>query len=293
MTAQSQSFDRKAKLRKTQGAVFYVIFMGAVLVGIVGLVTLLVQILIQGVPWLSLHLLTDYPSRHPEQAGLKAAILGTIWIMGLTAAFTIPIGVSAAVYLEEYAPKNWLTTMLEINISNLAGVPSIVYGLLGLGLFVQLMALGKTVIAGAMTLTLLVLPIVILASREAIRAVPNTYREAAYALGADQWQVIKSVVLPAASPGILTGTILAMSRAIGEAAPIVVISGLVYLTFVPSGPLDRFTALPLQIFNWASRPQEDFRDLAAAGIIVLLVVLLTMNAVSIVLRNRFQTRSEE
>ena len=293
MAAQSQSFDRKARLRKTQGAVFYIIFLGAVLVGIVGLVTLLAQVLIQGVPWLSLHLLTDYPSRHPEQAGLKAAIFGTIWIMGLTAAFTIPIGVSAAVYLEEYAPKNWLTTVLEINISNLAGVPSIVYGLLGLGLFVQLMALGKTVIAGAMTLTLLVLPIVILASREAIRAVPNTYREAAYALGADQWQVIRSVVLPAASPGILTGTILAMSRAIGEAAPIVVISGLVYLTFVPSGPLDRFTALPLQIFNWASRPQEDFRDLAAAGIIVLLVVLLSMNAVSIVLRNRFQTRSEE
>ncbi len=293
MTAKTQTFDRKAKFRKTQGAIFYVVFLGAVLVGIVGLVTLLVQVLIQGVPWLSLHLLTDYPSRHPEQAGLKAAIFGTLWIMGLTAALTIPIGVSAAVYLEEYAPKNWLTSVLEVNISNLAGVPSIVYGLLGLGLFVQLMALGKTVIAGAMTLTLLVLPIVILASREAIRAVPGTYREAAYALGADQWQVIKSVVLPAASPGILTGTILAMSRAIGEAAPIVVISGLVYLTFVPANPLDRFTALPLQIFNWASRPQEDFRELAAAGIIVLLVVLLSMNAVSIVLRNRFQTRSEE
>ena len=293
MTTKTQPFDRKAKLRKTQGAIFYVIFLGAVLVGIVGLITLLVQVLIQGVPWLSLHLLTDYPSRHPEQAGLKAAIFGTIWIMGLTAALTIPIGVSAAVYLEEYAPKNWLTSLLEVNISNLAGVPSIVYGLLGLGLFVQLMALGKTVIAGAMTLTLLVLPIVILASREAIRAVPGTYREAAYALGADQWQVIRSVVLPAASPGILTGTILAMSRAIGEAAPIVVISGLVYLTFVPANPLDRFTALPLQIFNWASRPQEDFRELAAAGIIVLLVVLLSMNAVSIVLRNRFQTRSEE
>ena len=205
MTANMQTFDRKAKFRKTQGAIFYVIFLGAVLVGIVGMITLLVQILIQGVPWLSLHLLTDYPSRHPEQAGLKAAIFGTLWIMGLTAALTIPIGVSAAVYLEEYAPKNWLTSVLEVNISNLAGVPSIVYGLLGLGLFVQLMALGKTVIAGAMTLTLLVLPIVILASREAIRAVPSTYREAAYALGADQWQVIKSVVLPAASPGILTG----------------------------------------------------------------------------------------
>ncbi len=293
MEAQHPGFERKAAFRKMQGAVIYVVFLGCVLVGIVGLVTLLVQVLVEGVPWLSVHLLTDYPSRHPEQAGLRAAIFGTVWIMGLTAAFTVPIGVGAAVYLEEYAPKNWLTGILEVNISNLAGVPSIVYGLLGLGLFVQLMSLGKTVIAGAMTLTLLVLPIVILASREAIRAVPNTYREAAYGLGADKWQVVKGVVLPSAFPGILTGTILAMSRAIGEAAPIVVISGLVYLTFVPASPLDRFTALPLQIFNWASRPQDDFRSLAAAGIIVLLAILLSMNAVSIVLRNRYQTRSEE
>ena len=293
METQHPGFERKAAFRKTQGAVIYVVFLGCVLVGIAGLVTLLVQVLVEGVPWLSVHLLTDYPSRHPEQAGLRAAIFGTVWIMGLTAAFTVPIGVGAAVYLEEYAPKNWLTGILEVNISNLAGVPSIVYGLLGLGLFVQLMSLGKTVIAGAMTLTLLVLPIVILASREAIRAVPNTYREAAYGLGADKWQVVKGVVLPSAFPGILTGTILAMSRAIGEAAPIVVISGLVYLTFVPTSPLDRFTALPLQIFNWASRPQDDFRSLAAAGIIVLLAVLLSMNAVSIVLRNRYQTRSEE
>ncbi len=293
MAAPPHTFDRKARFRRAQGVVFYFLFLGAVLVGIVGLVTLLVQILLQGVPWLSWHLLTDYPSRHPEQAGLRAAIFGTVWIMGLTAVLAVPIGVGAAVYLEEYAPRNWFTRILEINISNLAGVPSIVYGLLGLGLFVQIMSLGKTVLAGAMTLTLLVLPIVILASREAVRAVPSTYREAAYALGADQWQVVKGVVLPASAPGILTGTILAMSRAIGEAAPIVVISGLVYLTFVPASPLDRFTALPLQIFNWAARPQEGFRDLAAAGIIVLLVVLLSMNAVSILLRNRYQTKSEE
>ena len=218
-------FDRKPSFRKTQAAVLYVVFLGCVLVGIAGLVTLLAQVLAEGVPWLSWRLLTDYPSRHPEQAGLRAAIFGTVWIMGLTAAFTVPIGVGAAVYLEEYAPRNWLTSVLEVNISNLAGVPSVVYGLLGLALFVQIMALGKTVIAGALTLTLLVLPIVILASREAIRAVPDTYREAAYGLGADKWQVVKGVVLPCAFPGILTGTILAMSRAIGEAAPIVVISG--------------------------------------------------------------------
>ena len=293
MQTEPQVFQRKPALRKTQGAIFYMLFLACVLVGIIGLVTLLAQVLVEGLPWLSWHLLTDYPSRHPEEAGLKAAIWGTVWIMGLTASFTVPIGVGAAVYLEEYAPKSWITRVLEVNISNLAGVPSVVYGLLGLGLFVQLMSLGKTVIAGAMTLTLLVLPIVILASREAIRAVPNTYREAAYGLGADKWQVVKGVVLPSAFPGILTGTILAMSRAIGEAAPIVVISGLVYLTFVPATPMDRFTALPLQIFNWASRPQDDFRSLAAAGIIVLLVVLLSMNAVSIALRNRYQSRAEE
>jgi phosphate transport system permease protein len=214
-------------------------------------------------------------------------------MMGLTALFTVPIGVGAAIHLEEYAPKNWLTNIIEINISNLAGVPSIVYGLLGLALFVQWMSLGRTVLAGALTMTLLVLPIVILASREAIRAVPNTYRYAAYALGATRWQVIKGVVLPSAIPGILTGTILAMSRAIGEAAPVIAISALVYLTFIPGHPLDRFTVLPIQIFNWASRPQDDFRGLAAAGILVLLIILLTMNAAAIYLRDRFQVKSEE
>ena len=293
MQARAKGFNRRPMFRRTLGAAFYFVFLGTVLVGIVGLITLLAQILVEGVPWLSLHLLTDYPSRHPEQAGLKSAIFGTVWIMGLTAGITIPVGVGAAVYLEEYAPENRLTRVLEVNISNLAGVPSIVYGLLGLALFVQLMSLGRSLLAGAMTLSLLVLPIIILVSREAIRAVPRTYREAAYALGADQWQVVKGVVLPAASPGILTGTILAMSRAIGEAAPVIAISALVFLTFVPASPLDRFTVLPIQIFNWISRPQDEFRGLAAAGIIVLLAILLSMNAVAIVLRNRYQTRSEE
>ena len=279
--------------RKLVGTAAYMLFLMAVMVGIVGLITLLVQVLVEGLPWLSPHFLTSYSSRHPEEAGIKAAMVGTIWLMGLTAAFTIPVGVGAAIYLEEYAPVNRLTRLIEINIANLAGVPSIVYGLLGLALFVQAMSMGRSLLAGALTLSLLVLPIVILSSREAIKAVPYTYREAAYGLGATQWEVVRRVILPAALPGILTGTILAMSRAIGEAAPVIAISALVYLTFVPVDPLDRFTVLPIQIFNWMSRPQEDFRGLAAAGIIVLLVILLSMNSVAAFVRNRYQSRSEE
>ena len=288
----SNRFKPRLARRKTVGGVFYVVFLAAVMVGVIGLVVLLVQTAVEGIPWLDLGFLTNYMSRKPELAGVKAAIMGTLMTIVFTAIFTVPIGVGAAIYLEEYAPKNRLTQIIEVNISNLAGVPSVVYGLLGLGVFVQLMSLGKVVLAGALTLTLLVLPIVILASREAIRAVPNEYRLGAFALGADQWQVIKGTVLPSALPGILTGTILALSRAVGEAAPILVISGLVYVTFVP-GPMDRFTVLPLQIFTWVGRPQEEFRALAAAGIIVLLVILLSMNAVAVLVRNKYQTRSED
>ncbi len=275
------------------GKVSYIVFLLSVFVGIVGLVLLLFEVFTKGIPWVSWHFITDYPSRHPDEAGLFSALMGTVWLMGMTAVFTVPVGVGAAIYLEEYAPKNWLTKVIEINVANLAGVPSIVYGLLGLALFVYWMHLGRSIIAGALTLSLLVLPIVILASREAIRAVPNAYREAAYAMGADQWQVIKGVVLPSAIPGILTGTILAMSRAIGEAAPVIAISALVYLTFIPTHPMERFTVLPIQIFNWVARPQEEFRGLAAAGIIVLLVILLTMNAIAVFVRNKYQVRSEE
>ena len=275
------------------GKVSYIVFLLSVFVGIVGLVLLLFEVFTKGIPWVSWHFITDYPSRHPDEAGLFSALMGTVWLMGMTAVFTVPVGVGAAIYLEEYAPKNWLTKVIEINVANLAGVPSIVYGLLGLALFVYWMHLGRSIIAGALTLSLLVLPIVILASREAIRAVPNAYREAAYAMGADQWQVIKGVVLPSAVPGILTGTILAMSRAIGEAAPVIAISALVYLTFIPTHPMERFTVLPIQIFNWVARPQEEFRGLAAAGIIVLLVILLTMNAIAVFVRNKYQVRSEE
>ena len=283
----------RRKFRKILGAFFYTIFLLSVCVGIIGLAILLFDVLTKGIPWLSWHFITEYPSRHPEEAGLFSALMGTIWLMVLTAIFTVPVGVGAAIYLEEYAPRNFFTRFIEINVANLAGVPSIVYGLLGLALFVYLMHMGRSILAGSLTLSLLVLPIVILASRESIRAVPNSYRQAAYAMGADQWQVIKGVVLPSAVPGILTGTILAMSRAIGEAAPVIAISALVYLTFVPAHPMERFTVLPIQIFNWVSRPQEEFRGLAAAGIIVLLVILLSMNSIAVFLRNRYQIRSEE
>ena len=288
----TKNFNPRLARRKTVGGVYYAVFLAAVTVSIFSLFVLLIQTAIAGLPWLDFDFLTNYMSRKPELAGIKAAVMGTIITIVFTALFTVPVGVGAAIYLEEYAPKNRLTQIIEINISNLAGVPSVVYGLLGLGVFVQLMSLGKVVLAGALTLGLLVLPIVILASREAIRAVPNEYRLGAFALGADQWQVIKGTVLPSALPGILTGTILALSRAIGEAAPLLVISGLVYVTFVP-GPLDRFTVLPLQIFTWVGRPQEEFRSLAAAGIIVLLVILLSMNALAVLVRNKYQTRSED
>ncbi len=285
--------DPRLAVRKRIGAFAYVIFIAAIFLGLAGLTALLVRVLWEGVPWLSVHFITDYPSRFPEQAGMKSAIFGTIWIMGLTALFTIPVGVGAAVYLEEYAPKNWLTRIIEVNISNLAGVPSIVYGLLGLAVFVQILSMGRTVVAGALTMSLLVMPIVIIASREAIRSVPSTYREAAYGLGATKFQTVKDIVLPQATPGIMTGTILAMSRAIGEAAPMVAISALVFLTFIPTDPLDEFSVMPIQIYNWVSQPQAGFRGIAAAGIIILLGVLLSMNAVAIYIRNRTQKRSEE
>ena len=288
-----QVTNPKRRIRGYIEKISYVIFLLSVCVGIAGLILLLFEVFTKGIPWVSWQFITDYPSRHADEAGLFSALMGTMWLMGMTAIFTVPVVVWAAIYLEEYAPKNWLTRVIEINVANLAGVPSIVYGLLGLALFVYWMHMGRSILAGALTLSLLVLPIVILASREAIRAVPNAYREAAYAMGADQWQVIKGVVLPSAVPGILTGTILAMSRAIGEAAPVIAISALVYMTFIPTHPMERFTVLPIQIFNWVARPQEDFRGLAAAGIIVLLVILLTMNAIAVFVRNKYQVRSEE
>ena len=290
MRAQDNRFRTKRKLTGTLLLSLFLLFTG---IAVIALAVLIIDTAIDGGPWLSWHLITNFPSRDPKQAGLRSALLGSIWIAALTGAICFPLGVGSAIYLHEYAPRNRLTSFINLNIFNLSGVPSILYGLLGLGLFVDLLALGRSIIAGALTMALLVLPMVIVASREALVTVPEGRRFGAYALGATQWQVVRRVVLPEAMPGILTGTVLAMSRAIGEAAPMIAISALLYITFDPTSPLDRFTVLPIQIFNWVSRPQAAFAGLAAAGIIVLLILLLTMNAAAIVLRDRYQKRVRE
>ncbi len=287
------AFRQHLRTRQLSGRFFVALFLGATLSGIFVLVVLVADVFKDSLGWLDWQFLTSYPSRKPQEAGLLSAFFGTLWLMALTALFSLPVGVGTAIYLEEYSPDNMLRRLIQTNISNLAGVPSIVYGLLGLGLFVQALAMGRSILAGALTLTLMSLPVIIIAAQEAIRSVPEVHRLGAYALGATRWQVVRNIVLPTALPGILTGTILAMSRAIGEAAPMIAISALVYLTFIPVSPLDRFTVLPIQIFNWVSRPQEDFAHLAAAGIIVLLIVLLSLNAAAILVRNRYQKRAEE
>lgn len=242
----------------------------------------------EGMSWIDWQFLTSFPSYRPELAGIKSALFGTLWLIATTAAIAIPVGIAAAVYLEEFARPNRINTFIEVNVSNLAGVPSIVYGILGLTLFVRGFGLGRTVIAGALTMSLLILPVIITASREAIRAVPGSIRQAAYALGASKWQTVSAHVLPAALPGIVTGVILSLSRAIGETAPLITIGALTYVAFVPEGLNDKFTALPIQIYNWASRPQPEYHGLAAAGIIVLLAVLLAMNATAVFIRHRSQ-----
>ncbi len=268
--------------------VFRILCAAITWMGVILICVILVHVTSKGVGWLDIQFLTDFPSRFPHKAGIKSALWGTVWLVGLTAFFSIPIGVAAALYLEEYAGKGKLGQLIEVNIANLAGVPSIVYGVLGLTVFVRWFDLGRSVLAGSLTMTLLILPIIIIASRESIRAVPKTIRLAAYALGATRWQTVRSHVLPAALPGILTGIILALSRAIGETAPLIMIGALTYIAFTPDGVMDSFTALPIQIFNWVSRPQEEFHQLAAAGIMVLLVVLFLMNAAAIYIRYRFE-----
>jgi phosphate transport system permease protein len=269
---------------------FQVVALMAMVFTIGILITLIVDVCIDGGPRLGWQFLTSFPSRKPELAGILSALVGSACLIVITAFFAFPLGVGAAIYLEEYAPKNWLSQIIEINIANLAGVPSIIYGLLGLEVFVRAMHMERSLLAGGATLALLVLPLVIISSREAIRAVPPSLREASYALGATRWKTIRHQVLPLAFPGILTGTILALSRAIGEAAPLITIGALTYIAFLPDSPFSPFTALPIQIFNWTSRPQKGFLTNAAAGIIVLLIVLLLMNAVAIWLRNRYQKK---
>ncbi len=251
------------------------------------LFTLVADVFIDALPRLNVKFITSYPSRHPEHAGILPALVGSIWIGILTALISFPLGVATAVYLEEYAPKNLLTELLEINIANLAGVPSIIYGILGLELFVRTLNLGKSVISGALILALLVLPMIVIASREAIRNVPYTIREAAYALGASKYQTVLYQVVPAAMPGILTGTILAMSRALGETAPLIMVGALTFVAFIPESIFDPFTVLPIQIFNWVSRPQREFATNAAAAIVVLLFLTFSLNFLAIYLRNRY------
>jgi phosphate transport system permease protein len=285
-----REFDPRLPLRKRLGMLFGLLSAVAIAIGLVTLGVLIADVIHDGWRALSWDFLTSYPSRRPEQAGILSALVGSFYILILVALIAFPLGVAAAIYLEEFAPQNRLTATIEINLSNLAAVPSIVYGLLGLGVFVRSFMLGRSLLAGALTLSLLVLPIIIIASREALRAVPPSIREAGLALGASQWQTVRLFVLPAAWPGILTGTILALARAIGETAPLITIGALTYVAFTPKSLFDPFTVLPIQIFNWISRPQPAFHERAAAGIIVLLAVLLLFNGLAIFLRARLQRR---
>ena len=285
-------FQRRKTRRKWLGRVFHGLCLLSVTVALGALVVLLIYLVVQGVTRIDWSFLTSFASRYPEQAGIKAAMVGSIYVVIVAGAVAFTLGVATALYLEEYAARSTFARIAKINISNLAGVPSIVYGLLGLQIFVHSLHLGKSVLAGGFTLALLILPIVIVAAGEAVRSVPPSLREGSYALGATRWQVIWHMVIPQAFPGILTGVILAVSRAIGETAPLIAMGALTFVPFTPDSPLSRFTVLPIQIFNWTSRPQAGFQEAAAAGIIVLLVILLVMNAGAVILRNRFQNKWE-
>ena len=293
--------------RKTRDRVidrsFAVVGFLTTLVGLGVLAALLIDVLLDGGSRISWQFLTSFPSRRPLEAGFLSPIIGSLWVIATMVVVAVPLGVAAAVYLEEYSKQNWLYHLLEINIANLAGVPSIIYGLLGLGLLVRWLALGRSILAGALTLALLILPMIIMATREALRSIPMSIREGAYALGATKWQVIRGQVLPAAGGGIMTGVILSVSRAIGETAPLITIGALTYIAFLPQVPiagefpyltlrglLDPFTVMPIQIFNWVSRPQKGFLVNAAAGILVLLVITLLINGVAIWLRHRQQRK---
>jgi len=254
------------------------------------LVIFIGDILIDGIQRIDWSFIINLPSRKAEKAGIYTALMGSIWILLLTTLIAFPVGVAAGVYLEEYSKKNRLSALLEINISNLAGVPSIIYGLLGLEVFVRIMGLGASVLAGALTLSLLILPIIIVATREAVKAVPNSIRDASYALGASKWQTIWNQIIPASGGGILTGVILALSRAVGETAPLIVVGALAYVPFAPSNPMDEFSVLPIQIFNWISRPQHGFIENAAAAIIILLLITFVMNGIAVYFRNRWQKK---
>ena len=273
--------------RKVANALFGLLAFLAIFASLITLVALLIDVVVRGGSSVDLQFFSSAPSRIPAKAGILPALVGTLWVTTLVAIMTFPIGVAAAIYLEEYAGRGRWSRLLRINISNLAGVPSIVYGIFGLALFVRLLGLGRTVFAAALTLSLLILPVVIISSMEAIRAVPPSQREAAYALGATRWQMVRRALLPAAAPGILTGIVLAVGRAVGETAPLILIGAVTFVTFVPVNPFeDKYTVLPIQIFNWAGRPQAAFQEISAAAILVLLVLMFLLNLVAIILRAR-------
>lgn len=282
----SSRWEPNIRGRLRRGRVFLWLCYAATALGVVALAVLLSDILTRGVGQLDWDFLTGFPSRRAESSGVLAALVGTLYVGGIVAVIAFPIGIATAIYLEEYASPGRWNRIVQTNIANLAGVPSIIYGMLGLAVFVRALSLQRSVLAGGLTIALLVLPIVIINAQEAIRAVPSGLRHASYALGATRWETTWHHVLPYAAPGILTGTILALSRAIGEAAPIILISSIAFIAFLPQDLLDSFTILPIQIFIWASKPQSEFHDIAASAIIVLLGLLLTMNATAIILRDR-------
>ncbi|WP_074036658.1 phosphate ABC transporter permease PstA [Exiguobacterium profundum] len=285
-----ETVSQRIKRRLQLNEIFKYIFLAGLFFALVVLSTLIYDIVSKGAGWVNLDFLRNFPSRRPEQAGLYPALIGSLWLMLLIVPMVFVIGVGAAIYLEEYAPKNRMTSFIEVNISNLAGVPSIVFGLLGLTIFVRVMELGNSIMAGALTLGLMSLPIVIVASQEALRAVKMELRHASLALGASKWQTTFNVVLPSALPGIITGIILAVSRAIGETAPLIMVGAATFISTTPSNIFSDFTALPIQIYNWTSRPQAEFQNLAAAGIIVLMTMLIAMNSVAIYIRNKYTNR---
>lgn len=279
-------FEPALMRRKLTGTIFYGACLAAIGVLLLALTFLLIDVFSRGLPWLDLDFVTGVPSRRPERAGILPALVGSFQVALFVGLFSFPIGVAAAIYLTEYARDNRLNRLLQTNISNLAGVPSIIYGILGLALFVRLLGLGPTSLAAGLTMTLLILPIVIIASIEALRAVPEAQREGAYALGATRWQMVRQSIFPAAAPGIMTGLILAMARAIGEAAPLLLIGASVFVTFLPN-PLDgSYTVLPIQVYQWAARPQADFQGISAAAIIVILVLMLVLNGLALIIRAR-------
>lgn len=264
------------------------VFLGATLIGLIALAALLYTVVKQGAGELDAPFIRNFASRIPDKAGIWPPLVGTLWLMVLVTLASFPLGVGAAIYLEEFAPKNRWTAAIETNIANLAAVPSIIYGLLGLAVFYRALGMGRSLITGALTLSLLVLPVIIIASREALRAIPQAIRSGAMALGATRWEAVYKLVLPAAVPGIMTGAILGLSRAIGETAPLLVAGAAAFVAFTPDNLLDAYSALPIQIFDWVRRPQAEFQSLAAGAILVLLVVLLSMNAVAILVRNRYR-----